>query len=103
MHKLILFRLLQFPLILAIIYLLTFALAWVAPGDPFQNERNVDPVTTAMLKREYHAESAWGFLYHHAGSIVTRGDFGPSMKYPERPVNSIIAEGLPVSVTLGLF
>ena len=39
MAKFILFRVLQFPLILGVIYLLTFALAWAAPGSPFQNER----------------------------------------------------------------
>ena len=103
MLKVILVRLLQFPLILAVIYLITFLLAWVAPGDPFQNERGMDPIVARTLKRQFHAESGWQFLKHHSASVVFRGDFGPSMKYQERTVNRIISESLPVSVTLGLF
>ena len=34
--------------------------------------------------------------------IFLRGDFGPSMKYPDRTVNEILAEGLPVSMILGI-
>jgi oligopeptide transport system permease protein len=102
MTKLILLRVLQFPLILAIIYLITFTLAWVAPGDPFQNERKLDPIVRQALKRQFHAESAGSFLAHHAWSVIRHGDFGPSMKYPEWSVNRIIGDGLPVSMTLGL-
>src|SRR2546421_6505101 len=103
MHRVILYRLLQFPLILAIIYLITFLLAWVAPGDPFQNERNLDPIVKRTLQREFHAESAWSFLAHHSWNVIRHGDFGPSMKYQEFSVNHIISDALPVSVTLGLF
>ena len=49
MHKLILYRLLQFPLILAIIYLITFFLIWVAPGSPFEGERKLDPAAKRQL------------------------------------------------------
>jgi oligopeptide transport system permease protein len=103
MAKFILYRLAQFPLILAIIYLLTFALAWVAPGSPFTNERKLDPLVEETLKKRFHAESAGSFLWHHSKSILTRGDFGPSMQYHEFGVTDIIAEALPVSIALGLF
>jgi oligopeptide transport system permease protein len=103
MHKVVLFRVLQFPLILAVIYLITFMLAWVAPGDPFQNDRALDPIVSRTLKRQFHAETAMSFLRHHAWNIISRGDFGPSMKYPEWSVNGVIRDALPVSMTLGLF
>jgi oligopeptide transport system permease protein len=103
MHKVVLFRVLQFPLILAVIYLITFMLAWVAPGDPFQNDRALDPIVSRTLKRQFHAETAMSFLRYHAWNIVSRGDFGPSMKYPEWSVNGVIRDALPVSMTLGLF
>lgn len=103
MNRVILYRLLQFPLVLAIIYLITFMLAWVAPGDPFQNERSLDPIVSRALRREFHAENAASFLRYHAWNVIRHGDFGPSMKYPEWSVNKIIADGLPVSMTLGLF
>ena len=103
MHKVILYRLIQFPLILAVIYLLTFLLAWVAPGDPFANERNMDPVVVENLKKRFHAESAWQFLAFYPRNVLLRGDFGPSMQYREWSVNDIVGSALPVSVTLGLF
>ena len=52
MGRFIAIRLLQFPLILAIIYLITFMLVWVAPGDPFQRtDKKVDPKSVAGPKR----------------------------------------------------
>ncbi len=103
MHKVILYRLLQFPLILAVIYFLTFLLAWVAPGDPFINERTLDPVVRERLQKKYHAETPWRFLKYYPYSVLRHGDFGPSMQYKEWTVNDIIKTGLPVSVTLGVF
>jgi oligopeptide transport system permease protein len=103
MHKIILWRLAQFPVILGIIYVLTFLLAWVAPGDPFANERNMDPIVIQNLQQRFHAGSALQFLGFYPWNILRHGDFGPSMKYKEWSVNDIIGTALPVSVTLGLF
>src|SRR3954452_5242481 len=103
MPKVLLYRLLQFPLILGIIYVLTFLLAWVAPGDPFVNERNMDPIVVANLKQRFHAGNAWEFLGWYPWNVVRHGDFGWSMQYREWSVNDIIGSALPVSVTLGLF
>lgn len=103
MLKVILYRLIQFPLILAVIYVLTFLLAWVAPGDPFATERNMDPIVVENLKRLFHADNAWEFLGYYPWRVLTQGDFGWSMQYREWSVNDIIESALPVSVTLGLF
>ena len=103
MYKVILWRLAQFPLILAIIYLLTFLLAWVAPGDPFVNEKNMDPTAVENLKRKFHATSATEFLLWYPWNIIRHGDFGDSMQYRGWTVNDIIARKLPVSLTLGTF
>jgi oligopeptide transport system permease protein len=103
MHKVILYRLLQLPLFLAIIYLLTFLLVWVAPGDPFVGEKNMDPVVVETLKRRFHAASPWEFLAWYPWNVVRHGDFGGSMQYREWSVNDILWTALPVSVTLGLF
>jgi oligopeptide transport system permease protein len=103
MAKVIFFRLLQFPLVLAVIYVLTFLMAWVAPGDPFTNERNLDPIVKESLQKRFHAQSAWGFLTYYPVRVVTAGDFGNSMQYKEWSVTDIIKSSLPVSVTLGVF
>lgn len=103
MHKIILWRIAQFPLILGIIYLITFLLVWVAPGSPFGGERALDPLVEQNLRNQFHANSAWEFLTHYPWNIIRHGNFGPSMQYKEWSVNDIIRVALPVSVTLGLF
>ncbi len=51
MGRFIAIRLLQFPLILAVIYLVTFMLVWVAPGDPFtRTDKNVDPAVIEAIE-----------------------------------------------------
>jgi oligopeptide transport system permease protein len=102
MSKLLFFRILQFPLVLTVIYLLTFLMAWVAPGDPFTNEKNLDPIVKESLKKRFHADSALQFLTYYPYRIITAGDFGNSMLYKEWSVTDIIKSALPVSVTLGL-
>jgi oligopeptide transport system permease protein len=104
MPKVILFRILQFPLILAVIYLLTFLLVWVAPGSPFeQGNKHLNPIALEALKRRFHADSKLGFLTYYPQQIVFHGDFGPSLQYKEWSVNDILRSALPISVTLGLF
>ncbi|MEA2734984.1 MAG: oligopeptide transport system permease protein [Humisphaera sp.] len=104
MLNVIAWRVVQFPLILAIIYLISFLFIWVAPGSPFgQSERKLNEVTERALKQKFHAESWQQFLAFYPYNIVRSGDFGPSMQYPEWSVNDILKSALPVSVTLGLF
>jgi oligopeptide transport system permease protein len=102
MLRFITIRLLQFPLILGVVYVLTFALAWVAPGSPFEGERKLNPAVVERLKRDFHAESQLKFLGYYPLRTLTERDFGPSFEYPEWSVNDIIASALPVSVSLGL-
>jgi len=103
MARFIAWRLVQFPLILAIIYLVTFLLAWVAPGSPFERaERKIDPMVLHQLQTQFHAEHWYQFLAYYPVRVITTGNFGPSMAYLGWSVNDVLASGLPVSVTLGL-
>jgi len=102
MHKIILYRLLQFPVILGIIYLLTFLLVWVAPGSPFETERAIDPVVLDSLRKQFHADSAWTFLAWYPRKIITDLDFGYSLFYKGWTVNDIIGSSLPISIALGI-
>jgi oligopeptide transport system permease protein len=104
MLNLIAWRLLQFPLILGVIYLITFLFVWVAPGSPFgQSERKLNPIAEQALKQRFHAETWQQFLAWYPYNIARNGDFGPSMQYGEWSVNDILKSSLPVSITLGLF
>lgn len=95
-------RLIQFPLILVVIYLTTFFLAWVAPGSPFERtDRKLPEHVLNALKEKFHAQTWYQFLGWYPYRIITAGDLGPSLNYPERTVNGIIADHLPVSIALG--
>ena len=104
MIRVIAFRLLQFPLVLAVIYLTTFMLVWVVPGSPFgRTERKLDPIAEQAMKERFHADSWKSFLAYYPIQVITKGDFGRSMQYQEWSVADIIKVSLPVSVTLGIF
>jgi oligopeptide transport system permease protein len=103
MLRFIAWRIAQFPLILAIIYLVTFLLAWVAPGSPFDRaERKVPQFVLDQLEAQFHARHWYEFLAYYPTRVLTRGNFGPSMVYFGWSVNDILASSLPVSMTVGL-
>jgi oligopeptide transport system permease protein len=104
MGRFIAWRIVEFPLVLAVIYLITFMLAWVIPGSPFGNtERKLDPAAEKALRMQFHADSAAKFLEFYPQQILLHGDLGPSLSYQGFSVNDILREALPVSITLGLF
>jgi oligopeptide transport system permease protein len=89
------------PLLLVISFL-AFVLVRVAPGGPFDKERKpASPEIERNLKAKYHlGEPVWKQYLRYLGDLA-QGDFGPSLKYRSHSVNDIIAQGLPVSLTLG--
>lgn len=101
MKKFLFWRVVQFPLILAAIYLVTFLLVWVVPGSPFEGERAVNQEQLKQKMASFHADSAFQFLTYYPWRILTAFDFGPSMKQQGFGVREIIASGLPVSATIG--
>jgi oligopeptide transport system permease protein len=89
------------PLLL-VISALAFVLVRLAPGGPFDRERApASPEIERHLKAKYHLdEPVWKQYFRYLGDLA-HGDFGPSLKYRNHTVNDIIAQGLPVSMTLG--
>ena len=89
------------PLLL-IISALAFALVRLAPGGPFDNERApASPEIQRRLLAKYHLDQpVWKQYLEYLGDLA-HGDFGVSLKYRAHSVNDIIAQGLPVSLTLG--
>src|SRR5436190_5873723 len=85
-----------------VISLLSFILVRVAPGGPFDKERQpASPEIERALKAKYHLdEPIWKQYFRYLRGLA-RGDFGPSLKYRNHTVNDIIAQGLPVSLLLG--
>ncbi|MCL4789348.1 MAG: ABC transporter permease [Verrucomicrobia bacterium] len=90
------------PLLLVISFL-AFVLVRVAPGGPFDRERQpASPEIKRALEAKFHLdEPLWKQYLRYLGGLV-RGDFGPSLKYRNHSVADIIKQGLPVSMLLGM-
>jgi len=87
--------------LLAVISFAAFALIRLAPGGPFDREREVPPEIERQLNRRYHLDQpVWRQYLHYLGGLAC-GDLGPSMRYRNHTVNEIIAAGLPVTLTIG--
>jgi oligopeptide transport system permease protein len=89
------------PLLL-VISALAFALVHLAPGGPFDRERApVSPDIERNLKSKYHLDEPVWKQYCRYLNDLAHGDFGVSLKYRNHSVNDVIAQSLPVSMTLG--
>ena len=94
-------RLLQSLLALLIIITATFFMLRFVPGGPFTAEKAVTPEILRNLEAQYGLDQPlWKQYLDYLGSLA-RGDFGPSFKYPNRTVNEILGDKLPVSIELG--
>jgi len=88
------------PLLLVISFA-AFALIRLAPGGPFDRERQVPPEIERQLNQKYHLDQpVWRQYLLYLGGLL-RGDLGPSMRYRNHTVNDILAAGLPVTLTVG--
>ncbi|MGK4005104.1 ABC transporter permease subunit [Sorangium sp. So ce1036] len=103
MSTYVLKRLLSIIPTLFLVATLVFVLVRIVPGGPFDLERAVPAEVQRQLDAKYHLNDPvlkqygdWLF------ALVTRGDLGPTFRYPNRTVNEIIALSLPVSMQLGL-
>ncbi len=117
MIRLLLNRLVQMPLALLAVYTITLLLAWVVPGNPLEGPegRRPPPEVVASMQARYRLDSFAGFYTSYLADASgfsqltsigpTSGpffDLGPSLQYPDRTVNEIIASALPVSMVIGL-
>jgi oligopeptide transport system permease protein len=91
-----------FPTLLILITI-SFFLIRVAPGGPFDTEKDLPPEIQKNLEAKYHLdEPLYQQYFRYLGDIV-QGDFGPSFQYKDYTVTELIAKGFPVSLTIGGF
>ncbi len=101
MTALIVRRLLQAIPILFIVVSLTFLLCRLAPGNPFSNGKAIRPEIMEQLNKQHDLDgTVWQQYGRYMGKVV-RGNLNISTQYLDRSVNEIIAQSLPVSITLG--
>ena len=78
-----------------------FFLMRAAPGGPFDRERQLPPEIERRLLAQYNLDKPVPEqLVLYIGSAL-QGDLGPSMRYKDKTVADIIAEGLPTSAIVG--
>ena len=82
---------------------LTFFMMRLAPGGPFQSEREIPAAAKAQLERSYGLDRPLGEQYVRFLGNAARLDFGPSYKYPTQQVGDIIRASFPASFELGLW
>lgn len=78
-----------------------FFLIRVAPGGPFDSERALPAEIEANLAAKYHLDEPLIFQYGRYMWQIAQLDLGPSFHYRDWSVNDLIAQGAPVSFTLG--
>ncbi|MCH2122063.1 MAG: ABC transporter permease subunit [Planctomycetota bacterium] len=85
-----------------LVYTVSFFLMRSVPGGPFSSERNVPPEIERNLKARYNLDLPLWEQYQLNLSEAIRGDLGPSLTLQDYSVNEVIAEGFPVSASLGI-
>ena len=90
-------------LTLWIIFTVSFVLIRIVPGSPFANEKGHPPEILRNLREKHLLDQPLHVQYgHDLKRIVLYGDLGTSTKLKDYTVNEIIAEGFPISASLGI-
>ena len=89
------------PSLLFLIFLTT-VLMYLAPGNPFAEERVATPEVEAALRQQYGVPTdAFDFFRVYIWRLVEEGSLGPSIKVQGRTVEALLLPALPVSLALG--
>jgi ABC-type dipeptide/oligopeptide/nickel transport system permease component len=85
-----------------VVFTVSFFLMRSVPGGPFDRERMLEPEIERNLLKRYNLDKPLWQQYLIELGNVSRGDLGYSFKISDYSVNEIIAQGLPISVALGV-
>lgn len=86
-----------------VVITVTFFVMHAVPGGPFMGEKAVTPAALAQLEAKYGLDKPLIEQYFtYLTDIVTKFDFGPSLKQRGRNVVDIIGDGMKTSAKLGV-
>ena len=86
-----------------IVITVTFFVMHSIPGGPFASEKAISAEAQAALEAKYGLDKPLGEQYvTYLRDVVTKLDFGPSLKQRGRQVIDIILDGMKTSAKLGL-
>ncbi len=94
-------RLIQVPLVLLVVSLMTFAITRATPGDPvtIMLGMQTSPEAATAMREEFNLDRSLPEQYGLWIAKVVTGDLGRSMRLND-PVTTLIAERLPISLQL---
>ncbi len=99
----ILKRILLALLTVWVVITVTFFVMHAVPGGPFASEKALSVEAEAALKAKYGLDKPIFTQYTtYLKDVVTKFDFGPSLKNRGRDVIDIIADGMKTSAKLGV-
>lgn len=87
---------------LFIVITVAFFMMRVAPGGPFDREKQLPPEIEANILKVYNLDKPLHEQYTDYIGNILKGDFGPSFKYLDFTVTDLILAGFPVSLRLGI-
>jgi oligopeptide transport system permease protein len=87
---------------LLVIITLAFFMMRLAPGGPFDSQRNLPPEIKHNIEAAYDLDKPVYEQYFIYLGRLAHGDLGPSYKNKEFTVTQMIALGFPVSARLGI-
>lgn len=102
MTRFLLWRLGWMAITLWVVFTASFFLMKAVPGGPLDRERALDPQIEENLKARYHLDEPLVQQYVRELGNVLRGDLGVSYRLADFRVNEIIAQGFPISASLGI-
>ena len=86
-----------------VVITVTFFVMRAVPGGPFMSEKAVSEAAQKALEAKYGLDKPLFVQYTtYLKDVVTRFDFGPSIKLRGRQVIDVIKDGMRTSVKLGL-
>jgi oligopeptide transport system permease protein len=85
------------------VFTFTWLLMRGVPGGPFSSEKNIPEEIKRNIEARYKLDQPLHVQYLDNLWHVVRFDFGPSFKLLDYNVNEVIAQGFPVSASLGVF
>ncbi|MBQ1502276.1 MAG: ABC transporter permease [Firmicutes bacterium] len=99
----ILKRLLLAVFTIWVVITVTFFVMHAVPGGPFVGEKATTPAVQAAMEAKYGLDKPLMTQYGtYLKDVVTKLDFGPSLKQRGRMVTDIISDGMKTSAKLGV-
>jgi oligopeptide transport system permease protein len=89
-------------LTLWVVFTISFFLMRSVPGGPLSSERQLDPEIRRNIEARYKLDRPLVEQYASELWNVLRFDLGPSYRLADFSVNEIIAQGFPISASLGI-